>query len=290
MKMSMSSKSVRRIGVAKVHSLPDQRGLALRPSLERLFDSSRNPAMQEIVETIRRVAATHVNVLLIGESGTGKEWAAHKIHRTSPRAACRLVTVDCSALTPEELEREVFGYESVHWREVDIKQGAMERANEGTLLLHEMGTVPPALLFRMLRAIEFQSLRRIAGVDDVTLNVRLIATMTQPAGDGRAQTQFPDGLLYRLSPIILELLPLRRRREDLPMLIEVFLEDVEVRPGRLPMHFSPEAIRACREFDWPGNLRHLRNAVEYAAVMCGGDAILPEHLPPYLLDESGRKG
>lgn len=239
--------------------------------------------------TIRRVAASHVNVLLLGESGTGKEWLAHMIHRASPRAGGRFVTVECSALTPDELEREVFGYESIQWREVDIKPGAMERANDGTVLLNEIGSVPPALLFRILRAVEFQSLRRMAGADDVTLNVRLVSTMTRSAGDLRDHRVLPDGLLHRLSPIQVELLPLRKRREDIPMLIETFLGDVESRPGMPAMRFSQEALHVCKDFEWPGNLRHLRNAVEYAAVMCGGDTIMPEHLPPYLHDGSGRK-
>ena len=290
MKTPSSHKPDRHPEPVPLLSLHGQRGPVLRPSWEHIFDRSRNPAMKEIVETIRRVAASHVNVLLLGESGTGKEWVAHMIHEASPRAVGRFVTVECSALTPEELEREVFGYESVQWREVDIKPGAMERANDGTILLNEIGAVPPALLLRMLRAVEFQSLRRIAGSDDVTLNVRLISTMTQPAGDARGLRTFPDGLLHRLSPIHVELLPLRKRREDIPMLIETFLGDVEARPGMSPVRFSQEALRVCREFDWPGNLRHLRNAVEYAAVMCGGDAILPEHLPPYLHEEYGRKG
>lgn len=289
MKTPSSQKPEGRTEPTPFFSLSAHRGPVLRPSLEHLFNRSHNAAMQEIMETVRRIAASHVNVLLLGESGTGKEWLAHMIHHASPRAVGRFVTVECSALSPEELEREVFGYESVQWREVDIKPGALERANDGTLLLNEIGSVPPALLFRILRAVEFQSLRRMAGVDDVTLNVRLVSTMTRSVREVRDHRVLPDGLLDRLSPIQVELLPLRKRREDIPMLIEAFLGDVESRPGTPPLRFSQEALRVCRDFEWPGNLRHLRNAVEYAAVMCGGETIMPEHLPPYLHDASGRK-
>lgn len=264
------------------HGVSAGKDLPLPVPAEYAFARSLNPAMQEIGATLRRVAASHVNVLLVGENGTGKEWAAHIIHRTSPRGAGRLVTVECSSLTPEELEREVFGYESVQWKEIDIRPGALERANDGTLLLNEIGHIPPALLMRMLRAVEFQVVRRIAGADDVTLNVRLISTMTLAPSGAQGRTGMPDGLLHRLSPIQIELPPLRRRREDIPMLVEAFLADIGGREGAISRRFSYDALNMCMQFDWPGNLRHLRNAVEYAAVMSPGPAILPEHLPPYL--------
>lgn len=290
MKTPSPHKPERHPGPVPHRPSPMRRDKSGRASMEHLFVRSRNPAMNETLETIRRVAASHVNVLLMGECGTGKEWVAQIIHRESSRSHGRFVTVECSALPTEELEREIFGYESVQWREVDIRPGAMEQANEGTLLLNEIGSVPPALLFRIIRAVEFQTLRRIAGSVDVGLNVRLISTLTQSTADGRGHQPLPDVLLHRLSPIQVELLPLRRRKEDIPMLIDAFLGDLEGFPGNPPIRFSAEALRACRQFDWPGNLRHLRNVVEYAAVMCKGSAILPEHLPPYLVDDSERKG
>jgi DNA-binding NtrC family response regulator len=289
MKSSSNRAPKHREGYGPVSLLTGARAMTLRTTVESAFEKSLNSAMQDIVETIKRVAASHVNVIITGESGTGKEWVANMIHSSSPRSAGRLITVECAALTPEELEREVFGYEAIHWKEVDIRPGALEKANEGTVLLNEIALVPPALMMRISRSVEFQSVRRIAGENDVVINTRLISTMSIPSHGTTPRGTIPNELLHRLSPIQIELPPLRKRREDIPVLVEAFLSEIHERSGSGPLHLSHAALQACVEFDWPGNLRHLRNAVEYASVMCGSETILPEHLPPHLA-ASVRKG
>jgi len=246
------------------------------------FETSANPVMQDALTTIKRISVSHVNVLLTGENGTGKEWGANIIHGASPRSGGPLITVECAAIPPEDLERELFGYEAITWKDVDIRPGAFEKASDGTLLLHEIGLVPQPLLMRIARAAEYQSVRRISGESDIPINTRLIATMSIPAHSGQWQGELPAEVLHRLSPIRVELLPLRKRREDIPSLVMGFLGEIQVRMGSTPTEISEKALEVCLQFDWPGNLRHLRNAIEYASVMCSTETILPEHLPAYL--------
>ncbi len=253
------------------------------------FESSTNPVMQDALTTIKRIAASHVNVLITGEHGTGKEWSANIIHSTSPRSAGRLITVECAALPAERLERELFGHEAITWKDVDISPGAFERSSDGTLVLNEIGLVPPTLLMRIARAAEYQSVRRIAGEIDIAVNVRLIATMSVPSHSNPSREGLPEEVLHRLSPIQVELLPLRKRREDIPLLVGGFLAEIQHRMGSASLRISDAALETCLQFDWPGNLRHLRNAIEYASVMSQNDTILPEHLPAYL-SGTGRRG
>lgn len=256
--------------------------MALKNPAAFAFQRTVNSNMRDVLDTITRLASSHVNVLITGERGTGKEWAAHLIHYASPRATSQLITVECASLPPDQLERDLFGYESITWKGVDIKPGAFEQASGGTLLLHDIGHVPTSLLMRVSRVVEFQRVRRIAAEDDVTINTRLIATMSvNPQADAHVG-HIDREVLHRLSPIHLELMPLRRRREDIPLLVEGFLTEMRERAGAGPAQFSPRAMEACVHFDWPGNIRHLRNAIEYASVMCKSETVLLEHLPEYL--------
>ncbi|MCC6398808.1 MAG: sigma-54-dependent Fis family transcriptional regulator [Bacteroidetes bacterium] len=257
-------------------------GRTHRHPVEFAFETSANPLMQDALTTIKRIAASHVNVLITGEHGTGKEWGANIIHNASPRAGGTLITVECAAIPPEELERELFGHEAITWKDVDIRPGAFETSSEGTLVLNEIGLVPQPLLMRIARAAEYQSVRRIAGENDIAINTRLIATMSTPPHAGPMNGGLPEEVLHRLSPIHVELVPLRKRREDIPFLVEGFLSEIQVRMGSTPIRISEQALAACLQFDWPGNLRHLRNAIEYASVMCNESTILPEHLPAYM--------
>lgn len=264
--------------------------MAQRHPVDFVFASSQNPAMQEILTTIRRVAASHVNVLLTGETGTGREWAAHLIHRHSPRSAGPCISVECAVIPPDQLERELYGYEAINWKGVDLKQGAFEQAAGGTILLHEIHQVPPPLLMRVARSVEFQQIRRIAAEADIVIDARLIATMSHRGPHGETHGAISEEIVQRLSPIQIELPPLRRRREDIPSLAGGFLEEMRDRSGSGPTGFSTKALDTCLRFDWPGNLRQLRNAIEYAYVMCQSPDILPEHLPPYLQHEGGIGG
>jgi DNA-binding NtrC family response regulator len=261
-----------------------------RHPVDFVFASSQNPAMQEILTTIRRVAASHVNVLLTGETGTGREWAAHLIHRHSPRSAGPCISVECAVLPPDQLERELYGYEAITWKGVDIKQGAFEQAAGGTILLHEIHQVAPPLLMRIARSVEFQQIRRIAAEADIGIDTRLIATISLRGPHGESHGSMSEEIVQRLSPIQIELPPLRRRREDIPGLAEGFLEEMRDRSASGPSSFSAKALDSCMRYDWPGNLRQLRNVIEYAYVMSQSADILPEHLPQYLHSGGGIGG
>lgn len=263
--------------------------LIRRHPVDFAFESSANPTMQEILATVKRVAASHVNVLITGEAGTGKEWMATVIHKSSPRTAGPLVTLECASIPPEQLERELFGYESITWKGVDIKPGGFEEAGEGTLLLNEIGQVPSPLLMRVARTAEYQQVRRIGSEIQVDINTRVIATMTVHSHTPSWKGSIGEEVLHRLSPIHVELPPLRRRREDIPFLANGFLGEIRARAGSGPERLSQDALDVCLGFDWPGNIRHLRNAIEYACVMCTENTILPAHLPSYLHDMN-RKG
>ena len=254
--------------------------------LEPALGTTRNPAMQEALNTIRRIAATDISVLIVGEHGTGKEWAAHSIHRLSNRTNGPFHSVECSAIPPENIEKEIFGYEAINWNGVEIKRGAFEEASGGTLLLDEIEFLPAALQLKIARILEYQSVRRISGGEELPVNTRLISTLSQPADTPFDEDLFRKELFYRASPMIIELPPLRKRREDIEPLIANFQKELQQRFGSTARGISARALEMCRGYEWPGNIRHLRNAIEYASVMCKGEVIEPNHLPLYLQEKS----
>lgn len=243
---------------------------------------SRNKLMRDVLATVERVAASDANLIIVGEPGTGKEWTAHMIHRLSARSAGPFFPADCAAMPLESAERDLFGYEAMDLRGIEISPGIFERADKGTVLLNDVASLPAAVQMKILRTVEYRTIRRLESERETPVDVRIIAALSEDPAQLVRKEALRRELYYSISPIVIELPPLRKRREDIPLLVEEFLEDLCNHNGPVDCTFSPEALQLCLEYDWPGNVRLLRNAVEYATVMCGGGAVRPEHLPGYL--------
>jgi len=238
--------------------------------------------MQEIMRTVRTISPTDLHVVIIGEQGTGKERLARQIHELSTRSGGPLITVDCAAMTPEQLEQELFGVEALSWQGVALKTGALEEASNGTLLLDEFQSIPDQLQMKVARALEYKSVVRTGGDRIVQIQPRIIAIITRTSGYPRGQDPFRVEIQNRLSPIVIELPPLRERREDIPSLVRNFMAEARSERNVAVNAISDEALTCCLEYAWPGNVRHLKNAIEYACVMSGGGKIFPSHLPDYV--------
>lgn len=248
-----------------------------------LSSSSESPAMREALLTIERIASGELNVMIIGEYGTGKEWAAHELHRMSKHSSGPFIVVDCAAITPEEAEAVLFGREQLEEGGAEIRQGEFEEAAGGTILLNDIDLLPQHTQVRIARIIETGLLRRTGGDDDIRVNARVVATLHENGGNSPETENLRQELYYRISPVLLRIPPLRERKEDIPGLVESFLAQFAGQDGRgHSAGISREALDLCKAYDWPGNVRHLRSAIEYASVMSAGKTILPQHLPPYL--------
>ncbi len=246
------------------------------------FETSKNAAMRKALLTMKQIAQTDLSVLITGEAGTGKEWAAYAIHTQSARAHGPFIQLECAAIPEENLDRDLFGFESISWHGVTIKGGAFEEAAGGSLLLKGIETLPSAHLFKIAHVMEFRHVRRISGDGDIPVDTRAIATITTTADEPFHGETAARGVLDRISSIQIDLPPLRERREDIPQLIHGVLDDLRDRTGTVAKGVSDEALRECEDYAWPGNVRHLKNAIEYACVMSGGEMIMPEHLPAYV--------
>lgn len=242
--------------------------------------------MQKVLLTMKHIAHTDLGVLIAGEAGTGKEWAAYAIHSLGARAQGPFVQIECAAIAQENLDRDIFGYESISWNGVTIKGGAFEEATGGSLLLRGIEALPSPLLLKIARVMEARIVRRISGDGEIPIDARAIATITtNPDGSFPGEAASREAL-DRISSIQIDLPPLRDRREDIPMLIGGMLEELRERTGRSLKGISDGALKKCEEYLWPGNVRHLKNAIEYACIMSGTEDITPEHLPAYVQGRS----
>ncbi len=258
--------------------------------MENVFEISHNAAMKEVLRTAEKVASSTLSVLIVGENGTGKEWLARAIHHLSHHSQDPFYAIDCAALPPEELERELFGYELLTREGVTIQRGAFEEAGEGTLLLKDIGSMSTSVQMKMLRALEYGVIHRIGNDQTIQVHARVIATLGQHADPLLNNGTMQKDMFYRISPILITMPPLRERREDIPLLIEKFLLEMQNHNREVILGLTPEALHLCLEYNWPGNIRHLKNAVEYAVVMCSNQWIKPEDLPNYLQANHAGKG
>jgi DNA-binding NtrC family response regulator len=242
--------------------------------------------MRQIYALIEQVAPSSASVLLTGESGTGKELCARTIHNLSPRKNNAFVAINCSAIPETLMESELFGHERGAFTGAAARRlGCFELANGGTLLLDEISEMPVSLQAKLLRVLEDRTIRRLGGSQELAVDVRVLAaTNRDPQGAVRAGT-FREDLLYRLNVITVELPPLRKRKEDIPLLAQHLvaqLAERHVRPARL---LSPAAIEALQSHSWPGNVRELRNVIERAVIICSSEVIERHHLAPYPLEQ-----
>lgn len=237
----------------------------------------RAPAFNRALEMVQRVAPSHATVLLLGASGTGKELIAKAVHDASGRAGGPFVPVECSGLTETLFESELFGHEKgaftgAHSRKI----GLVEAARGGTLFLDEIGDIPLSLQVKLLRLLETGTFRRVGGIEPQKADFRLVCATHRDLKSMVEAGDFRQDLYYRINAFPIELPSLRERIEDLELLIESLLQ--RVAPGR-ELRISPEALNALKRYDFPGNIRELRNVVERASLLTDGDVILPEHLP-----------
>jgi two-component system, NtrC family, response regulator AtoC len=244
---------------------------------------ANSPAMQRVAELIERVAATAANVLVLGESGTGKDAAARLIHDRSARRDRPFVKIDCAALPEELLESELFGYEKGAFTgATDSKPGRFEAANGGTLVLDEIASLSLSSQAKLLRVIEERSFERLGGKQLVKIDVRIIALANVDMKEAVRARLFRDDLYYRLAVVTVEIPRLADRVEDIPSLTEHFVKQFATRSGRAGIYFSPQAMALLASYDFPGNVRELRNIIEHAVLATNRDCIEPEHLPDYL--------
>jgi len=239
--------------------------------------------MQAVAELIDRVAATASNVLVLGESGTGKDVTARLIHDRSPRRDRPFVKIDCAALPEELLESELFGYEKGAFTgATESKPGRLEAAGGGTLVLDEIASLIPQSQAKLLRVIEERSFERLGGKQPIKLDVRIIALANVDIKEVVRARGFRDDLYYRLAVVTVELPRLIDRFEDIPQLADEFVRQFASRSGRPGVRLSSEALEALSSYDFPGNVRELRNIIEHAVLTTNQEVIEPDGLPEYL--------
>jgi len=244
---------------------------------------ANSPAMQRVAELIDRVAATGSNVLVLGESGSGKDAAARLIHDRSPRRERPFVKIDCASLPEDLLESELFGYEKGAFTgAAESKPGRFEAADGGTLVLDEITSLIPSSQAKLLRVIEERNFERLGGKQAIKIDVRIIALANIDIKQAVRARAFRDDLYYRLAVVTIELPRLVDRTEDLAQLADEFVRQFASRSGRSGIKLSIEALETLSSYDFPGNVRELRNIIEHAVVTSKEDVIGTDGLPEYL--------
>jgi DNA-binding NtrC family response regulator len=239
-----------------------------------------SPKMRRIYQTIEQAAPTTASVLIIGESGTGKELVAQTIHQLSPRAEAPYVAINCAAIPETLLESEIFGHErGAFTGALDRRAGCFELADRGTLFLDEIAEMVPATQVKLLRVLQERRFRRLGGRVEQEVDVRVLAATNVNPVEALRQGKLRDDLYYRLNVFTIELPPLRERKEDLPLLIQAFIDEFNTRDRRNVRAVTPEAMRMLTAYDWPGNVRELRNVIERATILARSDVIDVSHLP-----------
>ncbi|MGN0728289.1 sigma-54-dependent transcriptional regulator [Treponema sp.] len=240
-----------------------------------------SPAMQKIQETIKKAAASKASVLITGESGVGKEVVARAIHLLSSRRDRQMINVHCAALSETLLESELFGHEKGAFTGADhLQKGRFELAHGSTVFLDEIGEINQNVQIKILRVLAERKFERVGGEQTISVDVRIIAATNRNLEDEIKAGKFREDLYYRLNVIHIHVPPLRERKSDLPLLVSSFLEEFNAENKKQVKGFSSKAKAAIMKYDWPGNIRELRNCVESAVVMSSGSEIGIEDLPP----------
>jgi DNA-binding NtrC family response regulator len=240
----------------------------------------KSPAMQEIYRHIDLAGPTAAPVLIWGESGTGKEIVARTLHERSPRANGPFVAVNCAAIPETLLESEIFGHErGAFTGAFERRPGCFELASGGTLLLDEIAEMAPATQAKFLRILQEGSVRRLGGKAEIGVDVRVLAATNQEPLRAVKAGRFREDLFYRLNVFSIVIPPLRERPEDIPLLIDAFLEEFNARYQREVKSVDEDARCLLLAHPWPGNARELRNVIERAVVVCEGDLLTARHLP-----------
>ncbi|NOZ12054.1 MAG: sigma-54-dependent Fis family transcriptional regulator [Acidobacteria bacterium] len=235
---------------------------------------TRNPKMNEILNIAARAARTDVPVLILGESGTGKELLARTIHSLSPRRQKPFVPVNCASLNAGVLESELFGHEKGAFTGASsVRAGRFETASGGSLFLDEIGDIPVDVQVKLLRVLQEKEIERVGGNTRIPVDFRLICATNRNLEEAMESGRFREDLFYRINVVTLNIPPLRERKEDLPGLIEHFLETWARQYGIPVKGFSPQAYRKLLRYNYPGNIRELNNIIQRAVVLARGDTI-----------------
>ncbi len=249
----------------------------------------RTDGLLEVIERIHMLAPVNSTVLITGESGTGKELAARAIHRFSPRRGKPFIAVNCAAIPETLLESELFGHEKGAFTgATSRRRGMFELADQGTLLLDEIGEMPLPLQTRLLRVLDTQKFMRVGGDSEISVNVRVIAATNRDLRQAVEEGTFRRDLYYRLNVLHLDLPPLRDRPSDVPILVRRFIEEFSSQHDREFKGISGEAMEILLEYSWPGNVRELRNLIESMVVLAPGAVIRADDIPPDIRYSSGR--
>ena len=250
---------------------------------EHVLDKKKKKSaeMQKVFEMIKKVSASKASVLITGESGVGKEVVADAIHNLSPRKKHQCIKVHCAALSETLLESELFGHEKGAFTGADsLVKGRFELAHESSIFLDEIGEINQSVQIKILRVLQERAFERVGGQETINVDVRIIAATNRNLEDEVKKGTFREDLYYRLNVIHIHVPALRERKDDIPLLISKFLEEFSAENGKTIKGISPQAKSAIYNYNWPGNIRELRNCIESAVVLCGSDEIQLEDLPP----------
>jgi DNA-binding NtrC family response regulator len=270
------------------NSLADA-GVAEGVAGDRIIGRSR--AIRRVTELIKQVAPTDSTVLVYGETGVGKELVASNIHNLSPRRDRPFVVVDCGSLVETLFESEMFGHAKGSFTgAIDTTRGKFELANGGTIFLDEITNITIGMQSRLLRVIQEKEISKIGSLEKMKVDVRIISATNKDLSKEIRDGRFREDLYYRLNVVPIHLQPLRERREDIPVLAEHFLARACIDKSAGKPQLSADAVRFLQEFDWPGNVRQLKNTIEYAVVTCKGDLIGPDDLSIIGRDPGGESG
>lgn len=255
----------------------DNRVMKMQLQSGRYEIVGQSPALQGVIDVAMKVAASDASVMITGPSGSGKELIAHLIHENSERAAKPFVAVNCASIPDTLIESELFGHEKGAFTDAhSLKQGLAEIADGGTLFLDEVGDISYLVQPKLLRFIETGTFRRVGGTAEMSVNVRIISATNKDLEREVEEEKFREDLLYRLNVVHVEVPALSHRQEDIPMLVEHFLQKKS--KARQAKRISPDAMRMLENYDWPGNVRELENVIERAAILTSGDEIRPDSI------------
>ncbi|MBO5125401.1 MAG: sigma-54-dependent Fis family transcriptional regulator [Spirochaetaceae bacterium] len=256
-----------------------QQELDAKTSFESIIGKSAE--MQRIFQMVRKAADSKASVLITGESGTGKELIANALHNLSPRKDKPFIKVHCAALSESLLESELFGHEKGAFTGAAArKRGRFELANGGTIFLDEIGEINQNVQIKILRVLQDKRFERVGGEETLEVDVRVIAATNRNLEEEILQGRFREDLFYRLNVVHIQVPPLRERKDDIPLMLNAFLDEFNRENNKSITGFDSRSRSALYKYGWPGNIRQLRNCVESAVVMCSGSQISLEDLPP----------
>lgn len=250
----------------------------------------KSAEMQKLYEQIRNAATSEAPVLICGESGTGKDLVAKAVHKLSRRKKGPYIKMNCAALNQYILESELFGHKKGSFTgAISDRKGRFEAAHKGSIFLDEIGDMPVEMQAKLLRVLEEKVVERVGEHWPIPVDIRLISATNKDMSALIPQEKFREDLLYRINSIFIKVAPLRERKEDIPLLVAHYLKRISLVNNKDIRRISPEAMKIIENYSWPGNVRHLINALEHAAITCKGDSIEVSDLPDYVFHEDDKE-